>query len=232
MSAAEVQRFLRDPLEYVKCTCMNLQTASGAGTAIQEGAFNANQAYSTLYCDLVPWSTSVFSSFATQVMLAPQTAFSPSMIPAYYAPYLAWGTIVSNSQSLVVTDDIPASNPAHNFIFTGGQNGCSLLLLKGTQPATVRALHYPNSDGKKAGYPLLDRIGATAADILLSIDFDLYGEAHNPNACSFFYYDGREWIGVTQPQVQGAVNMTWKRCSMSLNGKPKKVSAKAIGVIP
>lgn len=231
MSASEVQRFMLDPLAYVKVTCINLQTPSGAGTAIPVGGFNANSAYATLYCDLVPWSSSLFGS-SSQVMLAPQTGFSAAMIPAYYAPYLAWGTIVSNNQPLVPLDNIPAAAPPQNYIFTGGQNGCSLLLLRGTMPGTVCALHYPNSTGKAAGYPLLAGIGRTAADILLAIDFDLYGDTANPNACSFFFHNGTEWIGVTQPQIQGGVNMDWKRCSMSLNGRPKRVSSKAIGVIP
>ena len=228
MSAGEVQRFLRDPLAYVKSTCINLQTASGANAG---GAFNAIQAYNDVYCDLVPWSSSLFSN-VSQVMLAPQTAVSPQMIPAYYVPYLAYGSITSDNQNLVPLDNIPAAHPAHNFIFTGGQNGCSLLLMHGTNPGTVCALHYPNSDGKAAGYPLLARIHRTAADILLAIDFDFYGETRYPNACSFFYHNGTEWIGVTQPQAQGAPSKDWKRCSMSLHGSPKMVSSKAAGLIP
>jgi hypothetical protein len=228
MSAAEVQRFLQGPLAYVKNTCINLQTPSGS---LGNAAFNPNLAYDTIYCDLVPWSSSVFGG-ASQVMLAPQSAAAMNMVAGYYAPYLAFGTIVSNNQNLAPQDNIPAAAPPRRFIFTGGQNGCSFLLLRGTNPGTVCALHYPNSDGKGAGYPLLARIARTAADILLAIDFDLYGETNYPNACSFFYHDGTEWIGVTQPQVQGAPNTQWKRCSMSLHGGPKMVSSRAAGVIP
>ena len=89
-----------------------------------------------------------------------------------------------------------------------------------------------NSEGKAQGYPLLARIGRTSADVLLSIDFDLYGQEKQPNACSFFYHNGTEGIGITQPQIQGAPNLTWGRCSMSLNGSPKMVSSKAVGTIP
>lgn len=228
MSATEVQRFLLNPLEYVKTTCINLQTASGAiGTA----SFDANSRYSPAYFDLVPWSKPLMGN-PSQVMLAPQTAFSGQMIAGYYAPYLAWGTVVSNNQSMVEVDNISATAPPYKFIFTGGQNGCSLLLLTGTQLGTVCVLHYPNSDGKAHGYPLLQRINRTAANILLSIDFDFYGEEKYPNACSFFYHNGTEWVGVTQPQAQGAPSMEWKRCSMSLHGKPKMVSSKSVGVIP
>lgn len=231
MSKAEVQKFLRDPFTYVKFTCINLQTPSGAGTVIPPGGFNANQAYSPAYFDLVPWSGGLLTA-TTQVMLSAGTKFSSDLIAGYYVPYIAYGTIVNNGAAMVPLDNVPASNPPYKFIFTGGQNGCSLLLLKGTQAGTVCALHYPNSDGKAADYPLLARIGKTKADILLAIDFDFYGTAQNPNACSFFYHDGTEWVGVTQPQVQGAANMDWKRPSMSLNGGPKRVSSKAQGYIP
>ena len=230
MSAFEVRRFLQDPLQYVKSTCINLQTRSGAGTVIPPGGFNPNLAYATVYCDLVPWSTSLFA--ATQVMLSPQTALSAEMIPAYYAPYLAFGTITSNNQALAPLDNIPAAHPPRRFIFTGGQNGCSFLLLRGAAHGNVCALHYPNSDGKHHGYPLLVGIHRTAADILLAIDFDLYGDDNHPNACSFFYHNGTEWVGVTQPQKQGAVDRTLGRCSMSLNGSPKMVSSRSSGTIP
>ena len=154
------------------------------------------------------------------------------MIPAYYAPYLAFGTITSNNQALAPLDNIPAAHPPRRFIFTGGQNGCSFLLLRGAAHGNVCALHYPNSDGKHHGYPLLVGIHRTAADILLAIDFDLYGDDNHPNACSFFYHNGTEWVGVTQPQKQGAVDRTLGRCSMSLNGSPKMVSSRSSGTIP
>ena len=227
MSAAEVQKFLLSPLGYVKTTCINLQTKGGVPLT----AFNPNLAYDTLYFDLVPWSSSLFGS-ASQVMLEPQIAAGPGLISGYYAPYLAFGTVTSNNQALQPLDNIPKAAPPRKFIFTGGQNGCSLLLLRGTGADTVCALHYPNSEGKKQGYPLLERIGRTTADVLLSIDFDLYGDAKQPNACSFFFHNGTEWIGITQPQIQGAPNMEWGRCSMSLNGSPKMVSSKSAGTIP
>ncbi len=227
MSAAEVQRFLLSPTTYVKTTCINLQTRSMATPT----AFNANLAYDTAYFDLVPWSSSLFGS-ASQVMLVPQVGAGPGLIDGYYVPYLAFGTITSNNQALAPLENVPKNAPAHKFIFTGGQNGCSLLLLTGNSADTVCALHYPNSEGKREGYPLLSRIGRTAADVLLSIDFDLYGDELQPNACSFFFHNGTEWIGITQPQLQGAPSRDWGRCSMSLNGSPKMVSSKSAGTIP
>lgn len=226
MSAAEIQKFVANPLGYVKTTCINLQTKSGAPST----TFNANLAYDTLYFDLVPWSSGFGAT--TQVTLEPQTTGGPNLIAGYYVPYLAFGTVTSNNQALAPLDNVPKNAPPRKFIFTGGQNGCSLLLLRGTGTDTVCALHYPNSEGKKQGYPLLERIGRTAADVLLSIDFDLYGDTNNPNAASFLYHNGTEWIGVTQPQIQGAPNMQKGRPSMSLNGSPKMVSSKAVGTIP
>src|SRR5262249_16740966 len=158
-----------------------LQTGSGSGTTLTE--FDAKRTHAPCYFDLLPWSSSFFSS-ANQVMLSPTTTLGPNLITGYYVPYLAYGTITSNNTDLVPLDNVPKSLPPYRFIFTGGQNGCSLLLLRGTDPDTVCALHYPNSDGKRRGYPLLSRIGRTAGGIILAIDFDLYGDDDNPNACS------------------------------------------------
>ncbi|ARU59303.1 MAG: hypothetical protein MI864_24870 [Pseudomonadales bacterium] len=226
----EVAKFLLDPVKYATQTCINLQTGSGSGTTL--GGFDANKSYSPCYFNLAPWSSSVFSA-TNQVMLEPTTTPGTGLITGYYVPYLAYGTITSNNASLVVLDNVPKSNPPYKFIFTGGQNGCSLLLLKGTSSSNVCALHYPNSDGKKNGYPLLSRINKSASDIILAIDFDLYGDTNNPNAASFFYYDGSEWIGVTQPQIQGAPDMTHKRNSMSINkaAKVRVVKENSIGTV-
>jgi hypothetical protein len=231
MSAYEVQRFLQDPLKYARTTCINLQ--GGGGHIV--GGFDANRSYSPCYFDLVPWSTSFFGG-ASQVMLEPTVTMGAGQITGYYVPYISYGDIAStniNHKDPVLLDGVPRVLPANRFIFTGGQNGCSLLLMNGNAAGTVSALHYPNSDGKAAGYPLLGLVGKTAADIIIAIDFDVYGETDNPNACSFFYHDGTEWIGVTQPQVQGAADMTWMRPSMSINRAkaPRFVKANASGVI-
>jgi hypothetical protein len=214
--SAEVPKFLNDPLLYVAKVCINLQTGSGQGTTLAD--FNANFTYAPCYFDLAPWSTGFFSSFSTvtQVMLVPTTQGGPDLISGYYVPYIAYGSITSSGSEMMPLDDVPATDPPYDFIFTGGQNGCSLLLMTGSKPNTVCALHYPNSDGKKNGYPLLKNIGKTDKDILIAIDFDLYGEAANPNACSFFYYK-KEWIGVTQSQIQGMPDMEHKRPTMSIN---------------
>ena len=226
--ASEVQKFLADPIGYSTRVCINLQTSGGF--VAQGGGFNANQAYSPCYFDLEPWPSGFFSS-TKQVNLVPKVAAGVDLITGYYVPYLAFGTITSNNLALVPLDNVPKHNPPYNFIFTGGQNGCSLLLLRGTLPNTVCALHYPNSDGKSNDYPLLSRINRTKNDIILAIDFDLYGTATNPNACSFFYYDGNEWTGLTQPQVQGPADRDQGRPSMSLNPNKKVVTLteKAIG---
>jgi hypothetical protein len=241
MSAYEVQRFLLDPLKYVRTVCINLQTASGQ---IGSAAFNANKAYAPCYFDLVPWSSSLFGG-ASQVALAPTATMGQNQITGYYVPYISYQSVASTASDHidpVLLDNVPKTLPANRFIFTGGQNGCSLLLLTGGAPGTVSALHYPNSDGKAKGYPLLAKVGKTAADIIIAIDFGVYGSGnpddarhgtYHPNAASFFYHDGKEWIGVTQPQVQGPVNMEWKRPSMSINKDhpPRFVKANGSGIL-
>ena len=209
----EEQKFTADPIKYATQTCINLQTAGGY---VASDGFDANKAYAPAYFSLSPWSTSVFSS-VDQVILKPSIKSSINSIAGYYVPYIAYGTITSNNANLVLLDGVPKSNPPFKFIFTGGQNGCSLLLLKSEYPAHVCALHYPNSEGKANGFPLLKNIGKTKEDIIFSIDFDLYGDGSNPNAASFLFHDGAKWVGVTQPQIQGAPDMSHKRNSMSIN---------------
>jgi len=218
MSKSECQRFLINPLKYVRDVCINLQTPSGKRSLSD---FDANNCHEHCWFDLVPWSTSLFSfGGASQVILEPTTKRGDDLITGYYVPYISYGVVKNHIDEPVLLKGVPEKMPPRSFVFTGGQNGCSLLMMKGTEPNTVDFMHYPNSDGKESGYPLLERVkptAKTAEDIILSIDFDDYGEKYNPNACSFFYHDGKEWVAVTQPQVQGAVDMERKRCSMSIN---------------
>ncbi|MDB5316471.1 MAG: hypothetical protein JWO24_2315 [Rhodospirillales bacterium] len=229
MSAHECTRFKTNPLKFARDVCINLQ---GAGGMVAAGGFNANNAYSPCWFDLEPWSSSLFSS-ATQVILKPQTGMGAGLLQGYYVPYISYQSVASTNLDhidMVLLDGVPKALPAYTMVFTGGQNGCSLLMLKGGAADTVSFVHYPNSDGKKRGYPLLRQVGKTAADILLAIDFDMYGEEGNPNAASFFFYDGSKWVGVTQPQVQGAISMSQMRPSMSINrNKPARFITQAGG---
>lgn len=232
MSAYECQRFITNPLSYVRDVCINVQTCGRRGV----GAFNANLSYAHCWFDLVPWSTSLFGG-ASQVMLEPTAVLRPGLIQGYYVPYISYGNVVSTSAdhiAPVLLDGVPRTLPPNSFVFTGGQNGCSLLMMNGSTPNTLSFLHYPNSDGKQQHYPILAQVGKTEADIILSIDFDIYGEPENPNACSFFLYNGTEWVAVTQPQVQGAINETWWRRSMSINRnmRPRYFKTSGGGVIP
>lgn len=228
--SSEVPKFLVDPISYASRVCINLQTAGGF--VRDTSSFDANQAHSPAYFDLEPWPSGFFSS-TKQVNLVPQLGAGPDLITGYYVPYLAFGTITSNNLDLVPLDNVPKTHPPYDFIFTGGQNGCSLLLLNGTLPNTVCALHYPNSDGKAKGYPLLERINRTKDDIILAIDFDLYGTDANPNACSFFYFDGNEWTGLTQPQVQGPADRTQGRPSMSISSERRvtTLTSRSVGTL-
>jgi hypothetical protein len=232
MSAHECTRFKTNPLKFARDVCINLQ---GAGGLVAPGGFDANKSYAPCWFDLEPWSSSIFSS-ATQVILKPTTTMAPGLLQGYYVPYISFGNVASKDADhidMVLLDGVPKTLPAYSVVFTGGQNGCSLLMLKGGAADTVSFVHYPNSDGKKKGYPLLSQVGKTAADILLAIDFDMYGEENNPNAASFFFYDGGKWVGVTQPQVQGAISMSRMRPSMSINRNkpPRFVSATSTGII-
>lgn len=233
MSAHECTRFRTNPLNYARDVCINLQGRGGHIT----GGFDANKSYSPCWFDLVPWSSSFFSG-ASQVMLEPTLTMAPGLLQGFYVPYISYGNVASvdaDHIDMVLLDDVPKTVPPYSVVFTGGQNGCSLLMMTGTAPNTVSFVHYPNSDGKAKGYPLLANVGKAATDILISIDFDMYGETDNPNAASFFFHDGTQWVGVTQPQVQkpGMPDRERGRPSMSINKnkKPRSISLKGGGVI-
>lgn len=231
MSAYENERFTRDPLKYARDVCINLQSRSGPPSS----GLNLRASHAPGYFDLVPWSTSLVSP-ATQVVLEGSAQNAAGLIPGYYVPYIQYQSIASTAADHidpVLLDNIPAQLPPYRFIFTGGQNGCSLLLLRSATRGCVAAFHYPNSDGKENGYPLLAQVGRSASDILLAIDFACYGDEKNPNGASFFWFNGTEWVGVTQSQVQGAPDVSRGRNNMSIN--PLRgailISSKAIGRI-
>lgn len=236
MSAHECLRFRNDPLKFARDVCINLQTADAF---VREGDFDPNKSYSPCWFDLEPFSSSLFSG-AVQVILKPTTQLAAGLLQGYYVPYISYGKVASTT--LVLLDDVPTSSPAYTVVFTGGQNGCSLLMLKGRTADTLSFVHYPNSNGKKNSYPLLGTVGKTAADILLAIDYDMYGDEdkaaarYNPNAASFFFHNGKQWVGVTQPQVQALPphDKSQKRASMSINRirPPRFITASGGGIIP
>lgn len=157
MSAFECQRFITNPLSYVRDVCINLQTRGRGGA----GAFNAKLSYAPCWFDLVPWSTSLFGG-ASQVMLEPTAVMGAGLIQGYYVPYISYGNVVSTAAdhiAPVLLDGVPRTLPPNSFVFTGGQNGCSLLMMNGSTPDTLSFLHYPNSDGKQNHYPILCRSG-------------------------------------------------------------------------
>jgi hypothetical protein len=208
---SENKRFLADPLQYCRTTVINLQGAGGHIT----GGFDPNQVHTTAYFDLVPWQETglvssvkkLFSSTTEQVILSPQLGLisnGDSQIHGFYAPYREYGEFTSGIQGggtvtiQSVMVQVDQQNPTHPFIFTGGQNGCSLLLLDLGVVGKYSAVHYPNSTGKAQGYPMLPG----GAQIVLESHFNLYGTTNHPNAACFFYHNGNRWTLIYQPQTQ------------------------------
>lgn len=200
--------FERDPIAFCKTKCVNIQNRQ-SGVKI----FNARLAYQHAFFDLVPWGSN-------QVVFTPKGSGEwdgkDSILKGYFFPYIAYGDLTSTGHAAVALKDIPKTKPAYKYIFTGGVNGCSPMLLKGDAD-TVTAFHYPNSDGKAKGYPLLKEIGKTAADIIISLDFDVYGTTTHPNGFAFFYFFEGQWTGVTQSHKQGAPDKDKGISSMSIN---------------
>lgn len=215
--------FTRDPIEFCKNKCVNIQNRQ-SGIRI----FNARLAYPMAFFDLVPWGKDqvVFTPMGSGIWSGKDT-----IIKGYYFPYIPYGDLTSTGHEAVALENIPKTNPAFPFIFTGGVNGCSPMLLKGSGD-TVTAFHYPNSDGKAKGYPLLKLIKKTADDIIISLDFDVYGTDHNPNGFAFFYFYKGQWTGVTQSQIQGTPDQGRGLNSMSINMGMKEADRGVKHVLP
>lgn len=209
MAKGNNKKFERDPIAFCKEKCVNIQNRQG-----DFAVFNPRLAYQHSFFDLKPWGKN-------QVIFTPCGSGTwggkDTILRAYYFPYIAYGDLTSTGHAAVPLKGIPKTNPAYNYIFTGGVNGCSPMLLKGDYSNTVWGFHYPNSDGKKKGYPLLSDIGKTADDIIISLDFDVYGTDTNPNGFAFFYYYNGQWTGVVQSQIQGVPDASKGVSSMSIN---------------
>jgi hypothetical protein len=201
--------FSRDPIAFCKRKCVNIQN-----TQASIKVFDARLAYADAFIDLVPWGNN-------QVVFTPKGSLvwtgKSTILKGYYFPYIAYGDLTSTGHAAKPLKDIPKNNPKHKFIFTGGVNGCSPMLLKGDDDRTVWGFHYPNSDGKEKGYPLLKMIGKSSSDIIIALDFDLYGTGTDPNGFAFFYFENGKWVGVVQSHKQGAPDMKSRINSMSIN---------------
>jgi hypothetical protein len=210
-------RFLADPIAFCKRTAVNLMIAGGF---VVGDALDVNQPYPRMYLDLPPYNPG--DRNPKQVIFTPlaRKGDKIGLIEGSFFPYLPFGTV---AESGLVVLEVPRRNPPTNFLFTGAVNGCSPMLCeKKGDPETVLAIHYPNSDGRAKGYPLLEkdpRVGKT----LCEIHFGLYGTDEEPNAFVFFYHKNGTWMGVIQ---RLAAKRDENRQSMSL-----REGDKAVGVV-
>ncbi|MEK6239400.1 MAG: hypothetical protein N2C14_32180 [Planctomycetales bacterium] len=214
MGSGHNTKFVRDPIAYLKSTCVSMQTKGG----LIGKDFDFRKAHEHAFIDFSPWS---WGSFAKQVVFTAKATGTwtgkDSILKSYYFPYIQYGSL-TGGHAAVPLKGIPKTNPAYNFIFTGGVNGCSPMLLEGDSSGEVWGFHYPNSDGQKKDYPLLNLIGKSSSDIIISLDFKgTYGSKKHPNGFAFFYYQGTKWVGVTQSHLMGAANAKKGMCTMSIN---------------
>ncbi|WP_163834308.1 anthrax toxin-like adenylyl cyclase domain-containing protein [Spartinivicinus ruber] len=119
---------------------------------------------------------------------------------AYYLPYTGAGPQGQH----VPYVDIPKQNPDHNFVFTGGLNGCSVIVCKHpTDPTKLRVYHDSDPEGKnlKKG----EKKPYANEDVLVRLDESIYDAdyavmhvgddlsvGHQPrtyNGVAFLHYD-------------------------------------------
>lgn len=137
----------------------------------------------------------------------------PSSVKAYYFPYKTGGVTQADDMGYV---DFPKVDPPHRFAFTGGMNGCNLVVTDSPLEGHLRAWHYQSATSNPIYLPKMlgrGRFPGFVFDWLYHEEYEhLGGRVYDPpqnrytntevNAFNFLYYheDDRSWWLYSQPQ--------------------------------
>ena len=207
MSHAHNHFFLTNPVDYLsKVVVLTISS--------NYGRLDPNNPYGSIYLDLVNVDSGIKSGHkivCANFDLAPKAG--DTQIKAGYVPYASEGD-VKNKRFLLPALELPQTLTT-KFIFTGAMNGCSLILAS-NRLGRKYAIHYPNSNGARNGYPLMARAGYTYEK---TIDYyrignkpyygtEIGGDREAPgkkgswyNMFAFFYYNNGHWNIISQPQI-------------------------------
>lgn len=131
-----------------------------------------------------------------------QARFVPNGgIPAHWVPYHA-------GLGLPGYTDVLRLNPASNFVFTAGMNGCAFVVTDSPMGAQyMRVYHNQHPDAQSVWAD----IHAVGYQVISYAGFDEYGGGTlapglNPLGFNFLYYKNSTWNYVFQPQAFDALS--------------------------
>jgi hypothetical protein len=162
-------------------------------------------------------------------------AFWPSSLTAYYFPYKTTAGYVTCAEDMGYVD-FPKVNPPHKFVFTGGMQGCHLVVTSSPKGANyLRAWHYQSPSSNPLYLPKhmgRGRFPGYVYDWLTNEEYEYVGgrrylPQHNDfmneevNAFNFLHYhdEDHSWWLYSQPQkivqenhgLNAAWYVTWSR---------------------
>jgi len=204
MSAYYNNLFTVDPVAFIKTYTVDIKTwfenlGRGKTEARRVGArlVDAANALGACRVDFAP----VGGVFGFGVSTVQLQFVQHAGVDAYWVPYHAGGGLPGHC-------DVPRGNPASNFVFTAGMNGCAFVITDSPKGAGyMRVYHHqhPNENS------VWQAIHNAAQNIISYTDFEDYGgpplaEGMNPVAFNFLYYRNATWVHVFQPQQFSALS--------------------------
>jgi len=224
MSQGQNSLFISDPLRYCQTTCINASTPPHNR---YDDNFNPNLRYQSMYANLKPWHSHAVlwklrRKILSQVLFRPRPMHtSGTPIHGYWVPYVQAGIAAREGLKILQIPRHPGDT--RRFVFTGGMNGCSLLLCeRAGDAANYYVVHYPNSEGRSQLYRLLGPYYTIIMDLHFGIYMTSYEVKHYAddvpviggstvynelgNAFIFLYYEGGEWTAIVQRQVDMGVD--------------------------
>ncbi|HTZ72142.1 MAG TPA: hypothetical protein VMB71_15910, partial [Acetobacteraceae bacterium] len=128
--------------------------------------------------------------------------FLDPLTEAYWVPYVPIGTQGTGIAGVPYVD-VPAANPPKKYVFTGSMNGCSLVVTDAPVGGQIR-IHHDSAHGATTFNGMNLRVRLDYAGNTHNSPFS-YGDVTQGNdiatSWNFFYYNGNNWVLVSQPQV-------------------------------
>jgi hypothetical protein len=160
------------------------------------------QVQHTVYLDMVPYHSGkrlfkAYNKVKAVLSLDPPTHQTDRAVSGYYFPYIFYGAVASEAADHIDLQylRIPREGTLHKFAFTGALCGCNIVVLA-YDDREYEVVHYPNSDGKDMGWPLL---GDKKDRILATLDYDTYAQGDEQGNAFVFLHYNRGWKIFYQP---------------------------------
>lgn len=194
--------FRADPVRFVNTYSVDIKgwfegLMRSTGNKYSHALLGAGNALGSCRMDFEPLGG--FMGFGVDTV---QARFVPNGgIDAHWVPY-------HGGLGLPGYTDVLKLNPASNFVFTAGMNGCAFVVTDSPKGAAyMRIYHNQHPDEKK----VWDEIHSLGLQVISFAGFDEYdsgvlADGINPVAFNFLYYRNSTWHYVFQPQAFNALS--------------------------